>query len=49
MDTTHTNELLTALESAEPADAPDVADRLAAELSLQLEAAEPDSPTGASS
>ncbi len=39
MDITHTNELITALESAEPADAPDLADRLAAELSAELEQA----------
>jgi hypothetical protein len=37
MDTTRTEELLTQLETAEPAEAPDVADELAAALAEELD------------
>jgi hypothetical protein len=37
MDTTHTEELLRELEEADPARAPEVADRLAAALADELD------------
>jgi hypothetical protein len=44
MDTTRTEELLTQLETADPAAAPDRADALTATLAEALDHSEPDDP-----
>jgi len=48
MDTTRNEELLTRLEAADPAEAPDVADELAAALAQELDGgtAQPAAETG---
>lgn len=43
MDTTQTEKMLSDLESADPADAPDIADELADELTEELESSSPPS------
>jgi hypothetical protein len=41
MDTTQTDEMLSDLAAADPAEAPDIADELAADLTEKLEASSP--------
>ena len=45
MDTTHTDDLLQELEGADPADAPELADRLAAALAAELDEPEDEGET----
>jgi len=45
MDTTHTDDLLQELEAADPAEAPEIADRLAAALAAEVDGPEDEGET----